>query len=279
MNPKDYERIEKVIRYLEKEWPSQPDLNQAAKVVGLSPFHLQRLFKRWAGVSPKRFLQYLTVEHAKRRLKESRSVLDSAYDAGLSGPGRLHDLFLSVEAMTPGEFKKGGEGLQIQYGFHETPFGEALVAMTQRGVCGFAFLDAGGKNQALSDLKKNWPKALFVEESPETGKVVKKLFAKSARSRIRILLKGTSFQLKVWEALLKIPIGSVAAYQDVAQKIGKPKASRAVGTAVGQNAIAYLIPCHRVIRESGVLGDYRWGSVRKKALFGWEEARLRPEYP
>lgn len=273
MNSKDYERIEKVIRYLEKEWPNQPDLNQVATVVGLSPFHLQRLFKRWAGVSPKRFLQYLTVEHAKRRLKESRSVLDSAYDSGLSGSGRLHDLFVSVEAMTPGEFKRGGEGLQIQYGFHETPFGQALVATTQRGICGFSFLEKNGKSQALTDLKRNWPKAQFVGATEKTSEVVKKLFKKPASKRLKVLLKGTSFQLKVWEALLKIPSGSVAAYQDVAKVIGKPSAARAVGTAVGQNSIAFLIPCHRVIRESGVLGDYRWGSARKKALLAWEEAR------
>ena len=279
MNPKDYDRIEKVIRYLEKEWPNQPGLEKVAGVAGLSPFHLQRLFKRWAGVSPKRFLQYLTVEHAKRRLKESRSVLDSAYDAGLSGPGRLHDLFVSVEAMTPGEFKKGGEGLRIHYGFHGTPFGQALVAMTQLGICGFSFLDEGGKDRALAGLKKNWPRARFIEDTQKTSGVVKQLFEKPASRRLKVLLKGTSFQLKVWEALLKIPAGAVAAYQDVAQGIGKPKASRAVGTAVGQNAIAFLIPCHRVIRETGVLGDYRWGSARKKALLAWEEARVRPEYP
>jgi AraC family transcriptional regulator of adaptative response/methylated-DNA-[protein]-cysteine methyltransferase len=275
MNPSDYDRIEKVIRYLEKDWESQPNLEKIARTVGLSPFHFQRLFKRWAGVSPKRFLQYLTVENAKRRLKESKSVLNTAYDSGLSGPGRLHDLFVSVEAMTPGEFKKQGRGLSISYGVHSTPFGKALIALSPRGICGFSFLGPGGKKKALADLKRNWPKASFAEEAEKTGKATDSLFSRDPKAaQTKLLLKGTLFQIKVWEALLKIPAGSVRAYQDVAESIGRPSAARAVGTAVGRNRIAFLIPCHRVIRETGAIGDYRWGSARKKALLAWEEARL-----
>jgi AraC family transcriptional regulator of adaptative response/methylated-DNA-[protein]-cysteine methyltransferase len=246
--------------------------------VDLSPFHFQRLFKRWAGVSPKRFLQYLTVENAKRRLRESKSVMNTAYDSGLSGPGRLHDLFVSVVAMTPGEFKKAGEGLSVIYGVHSTPFGEALIALSPRGICGFSFLGPGGKKKALADLKENWPKASLEEEMEKTSRVSASLFSRYSRAaRAKVLLKGTAFQLKVWEALLKIPAGSVRAYQDVAESIGRPKAARAVGTAIGKNNIAFLIPCHRVIRETGVIGEYRWGSVRKKALLAWEEARLKKE--
>ena len=274
MRTNDYERIEKAIRYLESNWKRQPELGELAQAAGLSAFHFQRLFQRWAGVSPKRFLQYLTAEFAKKRLRESGSVLDASYDAGLSGPGRLHDLFISVEAMTPGEYKALGQGLRIEYGVHPTPFGEALVAVTSRGLCGFAFLGQGGDKAALSQLKGHWPKAGFVHNPAATGDVVQKIFHPSKSGKnLKVLLKGTPFQIKVWEALLKIPAGCVMAYGELAEKIGKPQASRAVGSAVGQNNIAYLIPCHRVIRETGVLGDYRWGSARKKALLGWEQAQ------
>src|SRR5581483_9135494 len=255
---------------------SQPNLEKVARSIGLSPFHFQRLFQRWAGVSPKRFLQYLTVENAKDRLRRSRSVLDASYDSGLSGPGRLHDLFISVEAMTPGEYKTLGKGLRIQYGVHATPFGEALAAVTARGLCGFWFLGSGGERAALARLKENWPRAHFVRRPVATQKLFRLLFRKALSKRpgpLKVLLKGTPFQIKVWEALLKIPTGDVLAYKDVAKRAGTPKASRAVGTAVGQNPIAYLIPCHRVIRETGVLGDYRWGSSRKKAMLAWEGAR------
>lgn len=274
MKTNDYERIEKAIRYLESNWKRQPELEELAQAAGLSPFHFQRLFQRWAGVSPKRFLQYLTAEFAKKRLRESQSVLDASYDAGLSGPGRLHDLFISVEAMTPGEYKALGKGIRIEYGVHPTPFGEALVAVTSRGLCGFLFLGSGGEKAALAQLKRDWPKAEFVPNPSATHEVVQKIFQPSkSRKNLKVLLKGTPFQVKVWEALLKIPEGCVTAYGDLAEKIGKPLASRAVGSAVGQNNIAYLIPCHRVIRETGVLGEYRWGSARKKALLGWEQAQ------
>ena len=271
MPPSDYDRVEQVIRYLETHWKDQPDLGELARVVDLSPFHFQRLFQRWAGVSPKKFLQYLTVEGAKRRLRESRSVLDAAYDSGLSGPGRLHDHFVAVEAMSPGEYKKGGEGMTIGYGFHASPFGEALIALTARGICGFSFVDKGGKEKAIADLKRNWKKAAFRPESQAAMEVGRRLFGRGTRqAQSKVLLKGTSFQIKVWEALLRTTPGSIVSYRDVAGWIGRPGAARAVGTAVGQNAIAYLIPCHRVIRETGILGEYRWGPARKKAILGWE---------
>jgi AraC family transcriptional regulator of adaptative response/methylated-DNA-[protein]-cysteine methyltransferase len=270
----DYDRIEKTIRYLEKNFREQPSLEMAASVIHLSAFHFQRLFQKWAGVSPKQFVQYLTAQHAKKRLLESRSVLETAYDAGLSGSGRLHDLMISIEAMTPGEVKAKGKGMRIEWGVQPTPFGDALLAMTQRGVCGLSFLENRNQRVVLAGFKKEWSQALWVENEAGTLKVIRQIFGTGSRKEdIKILLRGTEFQIKVWEALLKIPAGFVQSYQDVAKTIQKPSASRAVGNAVGQNAIAYLIPCHRVIRETGVLGDYRWGSFRKKAMLGWEEAK------
>ncbi len=274
MKESDYSRVEKAIRYIEGHWQNQPQLEEVARSIGLSPFHFQKLFQRWAGVSPKRFLQYLTVEKAKERLRESRSVLDAAYESGLSGPGRLHDLFVSVESMTPGEYKTLGKGLRIEYRVQDTPFGEAMAATTERGLCGFWFLGKGGEKEAIALMKKNWPGAQFVPagDRKEVNRIFQSRSSKKTKS-IKVLLKGTPFQLKVWEALLKIPAGCLLAYKDVAERVGDSKASRAVGTAVGQNPIAYLIPCHRVIRETGVLGDYRWGSARKKALLAWESTR------
>lgn len=277
MKETDYSRVEKAIRYIEGHWQNQPQLEEVAYSIGLSPFHFQKLFQRWAGVSPKRFLQYLTVENAKERLRESRSVLDAAYESGLSGPGRLHDLFVSVESMTPGEYKALGKGLRIEYGVQATPFGDALAATTARGLCGFWFLGQGGEKAALAYLKENWPQADFIRRPSAVAGVVQRFFKKTTsgkREEIKILLKGTPFQLKVWEALLRIPAGCLVAYKDVAEKVGDAKACRAVGTAVGRNPIAYLIPCHRVIRETGVLGNYRWGSARKKALLVWENSRI-----
>lgn len=273
MKTNDYERIEKAIRYLESNWQNQPGLAEVARASGFSLFHFQRLFQRWAGVSPKRFLQYMTAEYAKKRLRESKSVLDAAFDSGLSGPGRLHDLFVSVEAMTPGEYKALGEGLRIEYGVHPTPFGDALAATTSRGLCGFLFLGQGGEKTALAQLKRQWPKAEFIHSPSATTQAIEKLFRRSKGKKLKVLLKGTPFQIKVWEALLKIPSGCLAAYKDIAKEIGEPKANRAVGSAVGRNNIAYLIPCHRVIRDSGVVGNYKWGSARKKAILAWEGLR------
>jgi AraC family transcriptional regulator, regulatory protein of adaptative response / methylated-DNA-[protein]-cysteine methyltransferase len=272
----DYDRVEKTIRYLEKHFQEQPSLGEIAHSIHLSPFHFHRLFQKWAGVSPKQFVQYLTASHAKERLLESRSVLEASYDAGLSGPGRLHDLMVLVEAMTPGEVKARGKGIKIEWGVHSTPFGESLLAITARGICGLSFLENGNTNAVLTKFKKEWSQALWVENRASTSIVMRQIFGtESQKEDIKILLRGTEFQIKVWEALLNIPAGFVQSYQDVAKTIQKPSASRAVGTAVGQNSVAYLIPCHRVIRETGVLGDYRWGSSRKKAMLGWEEAKTQ----
>lgn len=276
----DYQLIAAAIAYLEANHRSQPSLEELASHVAVSPFHLQRLFKRWAGISPKRFVQFLTVEHAKQLLAESRTMLDAAYETGLSGPGRLHDLFINVEAMTPGEFKLRGQGLTIQYGFHDTPFGECLLASTERGICGLNFVGQPGREAELEALRARWPAAELVENPEATAAVVDKIFAPEHGSgdAVHLLLAGTNFQIKVWEALLRIPPGSACTYEDVAQWVGQPSAARAVGGAVGANAIAYLIPCHRVIRKSGVIRDYRWGSTRKKAILGWEASHTMQEH-
>ena len=275
----DYQMIAAAIAFLEANHRSQPSLEELAAHLAISPFHLQRLFKRWAGISPKRFVQFLTVEHAKQLLAESHTMLDAAYETGLSSPGRLHDLFINVEAMTPGEFKLGGRGLTIQYGFHATPFGECLLAMTERGVCGLNFTGAAGRDAELAALRARWPAAGLSEDQPATAAVVDSIFAPAHQGgdAVRLLLAGTNFQIKVWEALLRIPPGSACTYEDVAQWVGRPSAARAVGGAVGANAIAYLIPCHRVIRKSGVIKDYRWGSTRKKAILGWEASHSHTE--
>jgi AraC family transcriptional regulator of adaptative response/methylated-DNA-[protein]-cysteine methyltransferase len=284
MNSKnaDYQLIAAAIAYLEDNHRGQPSLEELAEHLAVSPYHLQRLFTRWAGISPKRFVQFLTVEHAKQLLADSHTLLETAYATGLSGPGRLHDLFVGVEAMTPGEFKLGGQGLTIRYGFHATPFGDCLLATTERGICGLTFV---GDEDELSSLQARWPSARLVEDFRGTAEMAQRIFAPgflasrqedlspSNGAPLRLLLAGTNFQIKVWDALLRIPPGSVCTYEDIALRIGQPSAARAVGGAVGSNAIAYLIPCHRVIRKSGVIRDYRWGSTRKKALLTWESAQ------
>ena len=271
----DYRLVERAILYLESNFKRQPGLKEVADSVGLSEYHFQRLFTRWVGISPKRFLQFLTKEHAKRLLQESENVLQTAYESGLSGPGRLHDLFVSCEAVTPGEYKQAGEGLQIDYGFHSSPFGECLIARTDRGICNLAFIREGEREKALTELRKNWKHADLNENPAATFPLVRQIFSQkwdSDSSPLHLYLRGTNFQIKVWEALLRIPVGSVVSYQDIAVSIGMPKASRAVGHAVGQNPIPVIIPCHRVIRKGGEFGDYHWGSARKKALLGWEMA-------
>jgi AraC family transcriptional regulator of adaptative response/methylated-DNA-[protein]-cysteine methyltransferase len=272
---RDYERVARAIEYLQRNATSQPDLAAAARHLHLSEHHFQRLFTRWAGVSPKRFVQFLTVEHAKARLATTRGVLDLAGALGLSGPGRLHDLFVTLEAMSPGEYKGGGAGLSIRYGVHESPFGVALIAATGRGICGLQFLD--GRGDELARLRSDWPAAELRLDPAVTAPLAERIFrplvAPPGRA-LALLVKGSNFQVKVWRALLELPPGSLATYGDISARIGTPGSARAVGTAVGANPVAWLIPCHRVIRESGALGGYRWGVERKAAMLGWEAARV-----
>jgi AraC family transcriptional regulator, regulatory protein of adaptative response / methylated-DNA-[protein]-cysteine methyltransferase len=278
----DYQRIERAIRYLQAHFLEQPDLATVARAAHLSEYHFQRLFSRWAGISPKRFLQFLTLEHAKRQLAESKAVLTAALDSGLSGPGRLHDLFVAVEAVTPGEFKSRGAGLRIEYGFHPTRFGPCLLGLTQRGICWLSFVSDPGNRAALQELKSHWCGATFAEQPDATGPVAKRIFPGHGgrqQSPLSLLLIGTNFQIKVWRALLAIPAGAVVSYEAIGARIGAPSAARAIGSAVGQNAVAYLIPCHRVIRKSGLPGGYRWGEERKRAMLAWEAARMERRIP
>jgi AraC family transcriptional regulator of adaptative response/methylated-DNA-[protein]-cysteine methyltransferase len=247
--------------------------------VHLSEFHFQRLFRRWAGISPKRFIQFLTLEHAKQLLADSQSVLDATYDAGLSSPGRLHDLFVNLEAMTPGEYKAQGAGLRISYGYHPSPFGECLLAVTERGICGLGFTGAGGRIEILKDFQSRWRDAQWEENARLTQPYMGRIFGGEKRNGnrpITLVVQGTNFQIKVWEALLKIPAGSVTSYQDLAATVCTRRAARAVGSAVASNPIAYLIPCHRVLRKAGVTGGYHWGPARKKAMLAWEAAQTQP---
>jgi AraC family transcriptional regulator of adaptative response/methylated-DNA-[protein]-cysteine methyltransferase len=272
----DYRRIEQAIRYLDANYEQQPSLKEAAESVHLSEYHFQRLFTRWAGISPKRFLQYLTKEHAKKLLERSDSVLDATYGAGLSSPGRLHDLFITWEAVTPGEYKNRGAGITVFYGFHETPFGECLVAQTSRGVCSLSFVRSEDRLAARKELEQRWSKAEFIADqkaTTETAGLIFSFFDGRTRGELPLHLMGTSFQLKVWEALLQVPSGMVVSYDDIALQVGLPGAARAVGSAVGRNPIPVVIPCHRVIRKTGEIGDYHWGKPRKLALLGWEMAK------
>jgi AraC family transcriptional regulator of adaptative response/methylated-DNA-[protein]-cysteine methyltransferase len=272
----DYKRIEQAIRYLEAHHERQPSLREVAESVALSEYHFQRLFTRWVGISPKRFLQYLTKEHVKALLAESGDLLSVTYQAGLSSPGRLHDLFVNAEAVTPGEFKSRGEGLEIVYGIHPTPFGECLLAATERGISNLIFLSDGSPPEAVAELRKVWGRASLREDALRTQaaaqQVTQALMGGSALP-LGLHLRGTNFQLKVWEALLRIPEGAVVSYDELAAWIGEPGAARAVGNAVGRNPIPLLIPCHRVVRKSGDFGGYRWGLPRKKAILGWEMAK------
>lgn len=275
----DYARVGHALEMLATTFPDQPSLAELSAHVGLSESHFQRMFIRWVGVSPKKFLQHLTLAEAKRRLRESASVLDAAYDAGLSGPGRLHDLFVTFEAVTPGEFKARGDGLTIRHGYHDTPFGECLLMATERGICGLGFVGSGERDAALARMSRGWERALIVRDDAATAAYIPRIFAQPGQSMsrdappLRLLLRGSRFQLKVWQALLEIPQGGLTTYQDIARRIGLPAASRAVGNANGANPISWLIPCHRVIRKSGELGGYGWGLGRKIAMIGWEAAR------
>ncbi|WP_444997025.1 methylated-DNA--[protein]-cysteine S-methyltransferase [Aliikangiella sp. IMCC44359] len=271
----NYRRIAKAIDFIKRNFKEQPHLNEIAEFVGVSPFHFQRLFSDWAGVSPKKFIQYISLEYAKTLLQEQRvSLLDVAHETGLSGTSRLHDLFISIEGMTPGEFKNGGSNLVINYSFAESPFGRIMVASTMKGICHMAFFEHS--EQALLDLKKRFPNAKYFQAIDQLQQNALQIFQKdwTALTEVKLHLNGTPFQLKVWESLLKIPMGNLTTYGYIAKKINKPKASRAVGTAIGKNPVAFLIPCHRVIQASGQVGGYMWGSTRKTAIIGWESSIL-----
>jgi AraC family transcriptional regulator of adaptative response/methylated-DNA-[protein]-cysteine methyltransferase len=273
-NEINFRRITRAIEYIAANFREQPHLKRIAAEVNLSTFHFQRMFTEWAGVSPKKFLQYITVEYAKKKLKERNTTLfDTADESGLSGTGRLHDLFIHIEGMTPGEYKNGGENLMIHYSFGESPFGRVLLASTPKGICHLAF--AEGKIQALDTLKENFPRAKFAQKTESMHQHAFSFFAKNRDELhpVRLHVKGTGFQIKVWEALLKIPMGSLSTYGEIATCVSQPKASRAVGSAIGDNPVAYLIPCHRVILSSGIIGQYHWGNARKTAIIGWEAAQ------
>ena len=272
----DYRRIGKAIQFIEDHFQDQPTLDQIAASVHLSRYHFDRVFKRWAGISPKQFLQFLTLEYTKQQLAESRSLLDTSLEAGLSGPSRLHDLFVTFEAMSPGEFKQQGRGLTITYGFAPSPFGECLLAVTPRGICHLGFVDANCRSEACEALFQMWPEATFHEASAQVAPIARKIFQPTPRENPRpcnLHLKGTNFQINVWKALVHIPAGRVVSYQDIAALIGHPKAFQAAANAIAVNPVAFLIPCHRVIAKSGKIHRYRWGAVRKRAIIGWEAAK------
>ncbi len=272
----DYERIERAIVYIQQNVENQPNLEAVADHIGLSPYHFQRLFQRWAGVTPKRFLEFLTVKQAKLMLEQSMSVMDTSLESGLSGPGRLHDQFVSIEAVSPGEYKSKGAMLDIFYAFHDSPFGQVLLATTQRGILALQFVSGANKQIEIGRLKEDWPNAQFVEEKIQSKRLVKRLFDTTVSEQEKLLLsiRGTNFQVKVWNALLSIPDGTVVSYQTIANRVSKPRAVRAVASAIAANPVAYIIPCHRVLRSSGELGGYRWGMDRKRAMLGREMARI-----
>jgi AraC family transcriptional regulator of adaptative response/methylated-DNA-[protein]-cysteine methyltransferase len=288
MNARDFQRIEASIHFIEAHYRDEPSLRDIAASADLSPFHFERLFKRWAGTTPKRFTQCLRVEHAKSLLEHSKSLLDVSWDTGLSSPSRLHDLFCSIEAVTPGEYKSGGEGLQIRHGIYATPFGDCLIGTTERGICHFAFCDAADgasgdspgrrrKDHAheLRALQDRWPRAKLEADGGASSALIARLFGSSDSSRVdpfHLLVKGTNFQIQVWRALISIPPGCAVSYTDVAKRVGRRDAVRAVAGAIAANSIGYLIPCHRVLRSTGALSGYRWGSERKLALLAWESA-------
>ncbi|MBK8536069.1 MAG: methylated-DNA--[protein]-cysteine S-methyltransferase [Candidatus Competibacteraceae bacterium] len=271
---RNYARVAQAIRFIRDHRAEQPDLTTVARHLHLSECHFQRLFTAWAGISPKRFLQFLTVEYAKASIADSRNLLDLTFDAGLSSPGRLHDLFVTFEAMSPGEYQAGGAGLALRYGVHDTPVGAALIATTARGICNLHFLDRADGPNAEAALRREWPNAKLRCDPSTTQPLIDSIFnaAPCAQQLLTLHIKGSNFQLQTWRALLRIPYGEITSYQRLAATLGRPTAARAVGHAVAHNPVAYLIPCHRVLRESGELGDYRWGLERKAALIGWEAA-------
>lgn len=277
---RDYDQVRRAIAFLSAQWENQPDLDRLAAHLGISAAHCQKLFKRWCGLSPKEFVQAITVHHARNLLSGSASVLDCAHEVGLSGGGRLHDLFVDHEAMTPGDYKRRGAGIEIAWGFHPSPFGDALVMATPRGIAGLAFVDedAGqSRAEALADMTRRWPLGSFREDHGVTTPLARRVFDPAQwnpERPVRLVMIGTDFEVRVWEALLRIPMGRAVSYADIARHIGSPSASRAVGTAVGRNPISFVVPCHRVLRGDGSLGGYHWGLTRKRALIGWETGRV-----
>ena len=271
----DYQKIEQSIRYLEHNYVYQPTLSEIAEHVGLSEFHFQRLFKRWAGISPKRFVQYLSAQLSGQLLRESNGTLDVSLDSGLSGPSRLHDLMVNVYAMTPKEYRDYGETLIIEYGWHKTAFGQCLAAVTEKGLCWLSFHN-GDDEEGFHELQNEWPAASFVANAEKTKPIVDLIFRteESDGNQILLHLKGTNLQIRVWEALLTIPPGDIVSYSQLAEMVDRPAAVRAVASAVGRNAISYVIPCHRVLRKSGNIGGYRWGTSRKRAMLAWDDARI-----
>lgn len=274
----DYARIERAIAFLRERRQAQPDLDQLARHLGLSPAHTQRLFSRWAGVSPKRFLQFLTVEAAKRRMRETADLLGLALDTGLSGPGRLHDLFVTLEALSPGEFRRAAAGMTLSWGLGPTPFGPALVVNSPRGICHLAFVESAAVTELAADLARRWPDACLLRDDAAAQALLQRVFAiqAGAGDPLRLWVAGSNFQVQVWRALLRVPPGGLLSYGALASAAGRPGAARAVGSAVARNPVAWLIPCHRVLRETGDFGEYHWGSDRKQAICAWEAARLAP---
>jgi AraC family transcriptional regulator, regulatory protein of adaptative response / methylated-DNA-[protein]-cysteine methyltransferase len=273
----DYDVVRKAIGHIRNHWREQPEIEANAEAAGVTPTELHHLFRRWAGLTPKAFLQALTLDGARQLLRNSASVLDATYEVGLSGPGRLHDLFVTHEAMSPGEWKSGGESLTIHFGFHPSPFGSSLVMATERGLAGLAFADPGTEREALADMKGRWPRASYVEDSARTANIAKRIFDPAQWQRgqpLRVVLIGTDFEVRVWDTLLKIPMGKLVTYSDIAGKLRAPKAARAVGTAVGKNPISFVVPCHRVVGKSGDLTGYHWGITRKHAMLGWEAGQV-----
>jgi len=274
---RDYDSVRRAIAFISEHWRRQPTIESVADAAGVTPDELHHLFRRWAGLTPKGFMQALTLDHAKGLLRGSASVLDAALDSGLSGPGRLHDLFVTHEAMSPGEWKNGGEGMMLYFGFHPSPFGTAIVIASGRGLAGLAFADPGEEQAALADMRRRWPRAAYVEDHSRTAALAQRIFDPKLwrpEEPLRVTLIGTDFEVRVWETLLKIPMGRAVSYSDIARKIKAPKASRAVGAAVGKNPISFVVPCHRALGKSGALTGYHWGITRKQAMIGWEAGQV-----
>jgi AraC family transcriptional regulator of adaptative response/methylated-DNA-[protein]-cysteine methyltransferase len=273
----DYDIVRRAIAFLSEHWREQPEIDVIAQAVGVRAADLHHLFRRWAGITPKAFLQALTLDHARRLLRDSASVLEASFEVGLSGPGRLHDLFVTHEAVSPGEWKSRGAGLSISYGFHPSPFGTALVMATERGLAGLAFADSGEEPAALADMRRRWPKATCIEDAARTAALAQRIFDARlwrADRPLRVVLIGTDFEVRVWETLLEIPMGRSITYSDIAVKLGSSKAARAVGAAVGKNPISFVVPCHRVLGKGGGITGYHWGLTRKRAMLGWEAGKI-----